>query len=152
MSIVTDVGEQFEHFHDVLHRYEREFSGITRDLKMKGLPMDQALTDHASSVGHYQIRKAELRTLRKYVESTIDRVRAKLWKHYTEAYPRELNYRDKDHYVHLDPKLAEYKTMLHEVSELEEQYDAACEALQQRGYMLNALVKARVAGFDSIMI
>jgi hypothetical protein len=152
MSIVEKVGEKFENLYEVLAVYQREFREISTHLKMKGQPLDEMLISQASWVGHYQIRHAELKTLRKYLETKIDFQRGKLWKHYTEGVNRELNYRDKDNYVNFDPIVQELKTFFHEVSEIEDQYGAACEALQQKGFMLNALVKAKTGGFDHIML
>lgn len=151
-SITARVGDSFEHFYDVLDQYQREFADIAKHLKMKGLPLDQLLIEQASWVGHYEIRQAELKTLRKYVETRIDKVRGKLWKHFTENFPRELNYRDKEHYVNFDQHHVEMKQMFHDVSELEDKYGAACDALKQKGFMLNALVKAKTGGFDSIVL
>lgn len=152
MSILSSLGTELQHLPAVLAEYEEDFRSIATHLKMKGNPLDQMLIDQASFVGHYQIRQAELKSIRKGIESRIDRVRGKLWKQYTEHHPRELNYRDKENYVNFDPDLVELKNKFHEVSELEERYGAACDALQQKGFMLNALVKAKTGGFDSIIL
>ncbi len=152
MSIIHDIGPKFEYLDDVLQKYESDFLSITSHLKMKGLPLDQLLIEQASWVGHYQIRHSELKSLRKFIETSLDRVRGKVWKHLTESYPRELNYRDKEHFANHDSNVVELKHVFHEVSDLEERYGAACEALQQKGFMLNALVKAKTGGFDSIIL
>ncbi len=152
MSIIADVGVKFENLYTVLQTYRTQFANIESDLKLRGVSLDVALVNHGSSVGFYQIKKAELRALRKYTQTRIDQIKAKLWKYYTEHHSRELNYRDKEQYVNLDQELIEHITYFHDISELEDMYEAAGEALQQRGFMLNAIVKARVAGFDSIIL
>lgn len=152
MSIIDRIGDKFEHLTEVLETYENEFRDIKTHLAMKGLPLDQMLIEQASWVGHYQIRQAELKSLRKYIETQIEKVRGKLWKNYTETYPRELNYRDKENYVNYDPYLVELKGLFHDVSEIEDKYGAACDALQQKGFMLNAIVKAKTGGFDTIVL
>lgn len=152
MSVIHELGDDYINLPAILQRYEREFASITQHLKMKGIALDQLLIEQPSWVGHYQIRKSELKSIRKHIESSIDRVRGKLWKHFTEKYPRELNYRDKEHYINHDEYLCDLRDLFHSVSELEDKYDAACEALQQRGFMLNALVKSKTGGFDSIVL
>jgi hypothetical protein len=151
-SIIDRLGDKYENLPDVLAQYETEFADITKHLKMKGKPLDEMLIEQASWVGHYQIRLAELKTLRKFFDTQIEKVRGKLWKHYTESYNRELNYRDKENYVNFDAGLVELKHWYHDISEMEDRYAAACEALQQKGFMLNAIVKAKTGGFDTIML
>lgn len=152
MSIIQRLGNDFENLLKILKEFEDDFSNIVKHLKLKGVPLDQALIEQASWVGHYEIRQAELKTIRKVIESRIEKVRGKLWKHYTEKYPRELIYRDKENYINYDELICELRNMFHEVSEQEERYAAACDALKQRGFMLNSLVRAKTGGFDSIIL
>jgi len=152
MTIIADLGENFEHLSEILERMENDFKDAAKHLKIKGVTLDQSLIEQASWVGHYQMRHVELRTIRKYIESMTDRARGKLWRHYTEKHPRELQYRDKEHYVNTEDRVAELKMFYHAVAEIEEKYEAMCEALKQKGFMLNALVKSKVASIDGNLI
>lgn len=152
MSIIAELGDNFENLPEFLETMEVQFKDAAKHLKMKGNVLDQQLIEQASWVGHYHFRHVELRTVRKYIETTIERARGKLWKHYTEKHPRELQYRDKEHYVNTEDRIAELKTYYHAVAELEEKYEAMCDALKQKGFMLNALVKTKVASIDGNMI
>ena len=152
MSIINSLGNNFENLSEILDKFESEFKNVTVDLKMKGKALDQLLIEQASLVGYYELRAVELKALRKVIETRVEKVRGRLWKHFTEHHPRELNYRDKENYVNNEESLVELKELFLEVSELEEKYRAACEALKQKGFMLNALVKARVASLDNLFL
>ena len=152
MTIIADLGDNFEHLPSVLDKMEHDFKDAAKHLKMKGNVLDQQLIEQASWVGHYHFRHVELRTIRKHIEFTIERTRGKFWRQYTEKYARELQYRDKDHYVNTEDRVAELKLMYHAVAELEEKYEAMCEALKQKGFMLNAIVKTKVASIDGNLI
>lgn len=152
MTIIAELGDKFENLPSILDQMDTDFKDAAKHLKMKGMPLDQLLIEQASWVGHYSIRHAELRSIRKYIETTIERARGKLWKFYTEKHPRELQYRDKEQYVNTEDRIAELKTIFHAVSEMEEKYEAMCEGLKQKGFMLNALVKSKVAAIDGTMV
>lgn len=152
MTIIAELGENFSNLPAILEQMENDFKDAAKHLKMKGVSLDQLLIEQASWVGHYSIRHVELRTIRKYIETTIERTRSKFWKHYTEKHPRELQYRDKEHYVNAEERVAELKTFYHAVAEIEEKYEAMCDGLKQKGFMLNSLVKAKVASIDGTMI
>lgn len=152
MGILQDVGEDLANINQVLSFYDDAFADVTKHLKIKGRLLDQALIEQPSWVGHYEIHKGSIKTLRKYIESRIERARGKIWKQYTEKSNREMTFKDKDNYVNQEPGIIELTRLFHEVSEREEQYAAACEALRQRGFMLNALVKAKSGGFDTILL
>lgn len=152
MGILQDVGEDLSNINHVLSFYDTEFENIGHHLKIKGRLLDQALIEQPSWVGHYEVHKASLKTLRKYIESRIERARGKLWRQYSEKSNREMTFQDKGNYANHDPVVVELTRLFHEVSEREEQYAAACEALKQRGFMLNSLVKAKSGGFDTILL
>jgi hypothetical protein len=152
MTILADLGDNFENLPAILEEMELHFKDAAKHLRMKGMSLDTLLIEQASWVGHYSIRHVELRTIRKFIESTIDRTRGKLWKHYTEKHPRELQYRDKEQYVNTEDRIAELKLMYHAVAEMEEKYEAMCDGLKQKGFMLNSIVKVKVAALDGAMV
>jgi len=152
MTIIADLGDNFEHLPSILDEMELNFKDAAKHLKMKGVSLDALLIEQASWVGHYSIRHVELRTIRKFIESTIERTRGKLWKHYTEKHPRELLYRDKEQYVNAEDRITDLKSMYHAVAEMEEKYEAMCDGLKQKGFMLNSIVKVKVASIDGAMV
>lgn len=152
MSILKQLGDEFQNVPQVLQIFEEEFARIELDLKMKGKSLDQLLIEQSSLLGYYDLRQVEVRSIRKAVEARIDKIRAVYWRYYTENHPRELNYRDKEHYVNNEAKLVDLKHLLLEVTEMEDKYKAACDAMKQKGFMLNALVKARVATLDNLTL
>lgn len=151
MTIIADLGDKFENLPTILDKMDNDFKDAAKHLKMKGIALDTLLIEQASWVGHYQIRHAELRSIRKYIESVTERTRGKLWKHYTEQHPRDLQYRDKDQYVNAEDRVSELRAFWHTVVEMEEKYEAMCEALKQKGFMLNAIVKSKVASIDGAL-
>lgn len=152
MTVIAELGDDFELLPSFLERMEIDFKDAAKHLKIKGVTLDQSLIEQASWVGYYHFRHVELRTIRKHIETVTERARGKLWRHYTEKHPRELQYRDKEHYVNTEDRVAQLKEYYHCVIELEEKYEAMCEALKQKGFMLNALVKSKVASIDGNMV
>lgn len=152
MTILADLGTNFENLPSILDKMDDDFKDAAKHLKIKGITLDQSLIEQASWVGHYAIRHAELRSIRKHIETVIDKTRGKYWKHYTEKHPRELQYRDKEQYINTEERVNELKSIFHAVMEMEEKYEAMCEALKQKGFMLNAIVKSKVASIDGNLV
>lgn len=152
MSILEEIGADLEHLPNILLKMEDDLSDAAKHLKMKGRSLDELLIEQASWVGHYQTRHIELKTIRRHLESRIERQRGKLWKHYTEKVQRELQYRDKEHYVNCEDSVSSLKTVFHTVQEMEEKYEAMVDALRQKGFALNNVVKLKVAAIDGAVL
>lgn len=137
---------------DVLAPYQAELDTVESKLLIEGKKLEHANREQPQWQYYFEIRKVELNSLIKYLETDLNRIRGKLFKNFTENHRMDLSDRAKDKYIDNEPAyLAKYEIYL-EVKEVYDKYTAICEAFQSRGYALNNITRARVAErYDDII-
>lgn len=154
MSRIPDLGAKLQHLPKILDGYEKALKDVVDHINIEGKTIEVANRENAHWQNYYDERRIELRTLVKYFEARVKKVRGKLFKSYTSGPKSNQQYSDrvKDKYIdNEDAYLTMYEVYL-EVEEMYEKYEGAVKAFQTRGYALNNITKARVAQVESDII
>ena len=154
MSRIPELGLKLEQLPKILGEYEALLADVEGHVNIKGKTLEIANRENAAWQLYYDQRRIELRTLVKYFEMKVKKVRGKLFKSYTEGASSNREYSDRVKDKYIDNEEA-YQTMFEvflEVEELYEKYVGAVSAFQTRGYALNNITKARVASVESEII
>ncbi len=144
MSKIASLGKNNENLPELIVQYETELKEAEANLKITGKILDLALREQGAWPVYYGQRRAELKTLMKYLDARVSAVRGRLTRNYFENCNPKQSERMIDKYVDYEQ---EYLSMYHlylEVAELYEKYDAVCEAFTIRGFALRDLTTARV--------
>lgn len=144
MSKISELGKNYEQLPALIVQYEADLAEASINLKISGKTLDKSLQEQGTWPGYYSERRAELKTLMKYLDARVSAVRGKLTKGYFENYNPKPSERMIDKYIDAEPEyLSTYQLYL-EVAELFDKYDAVCEAFTVRGFALRDLTTARV--------
>ncbi len=153
MSTALDlVRESITNIPKVVEIYEGYLQNFSDNLAIKGKRLELANYEQASWLSYYDERKVELRSIVRYMEAHVERVRGKLWKDYTENYSRELSPKDKEQYINHEKSYLSANELFLEVRELYEKFESAVESFKARGYALNNIVKIRVADLGDFVV
>lgn len=144
MSRIHDLGPKLEGIPALLDEYETAFEQIESNLTLKGKSLDFALKEQSSWPIYYDARKAELRTLVKFMDDQVNKVRGRLTRQFVENYSRQIGERLISTYVDAEPEFIKMRELYFEVEELYEKFSAAAEAFNKRGFALRDLTTARV--------
>ncbi len=141
-----------ERIPDLLKIYEAEYDDFEERLRLEGKTLGVANRENASWMSYYDERRIEIRSVTKWLEIDLARVKAKLYKNLTEGYDVDLGQRDKETYIAGEQEYIVRKIALLEVQELYEKYESAVEAFRQRGYQLRNLTELKIASLDMVEI
>lgn len=144
MSRIHDLGLKLEGIPQLLDEYETAFDSIEANLTLKGKTLDHALKEQSTWPIYYEMRKSELRTIVKYMDDQVNKVRGQLTRKLVENYSRQLGERLLGTYVDAEPEYVKMRELYLEVEELYDKYSAAAEAFTKRGFALRDLTTARV--------
>ena len=135
-----------------MEEYERALEGVDDILEVKGKNLEKANREQPAWLHYYDQKRVELRTLDKYFEGRIRRVRGKLFRSITEKNQRELSDRAKDKYIDVEEAYLNMFEVHLEINEMYEKYCSVCNTFQQRGFTLNNITKIRVASLEDAEI
>ncbi len=152
MSKINQLGTAFEFLPDVLVDYEKELVGIEKIIAIEGKLLERANLEQASQQLYYDTKRKELRTVLKFIETQRDKVRARLFKSYTESHSRDLSDRAKDKYIDNEQEFLTIQEIFLEVEELYEKYEAVMEAFKSRGFALRNITDIRVASLENTQL
>jgi len=152
MSLIAEVGSQFEHLPDVIEKYTSELEYFENNLKIEGKNLERANIEQAPWLSYYDQRRIELRSLSKYLEYKMESVRGRLWKSYTETYNRELGPKDKEQYINNEPEFLSYVELYLEVDELAKKYEAIVDAFKARGFSLRNITELRIHSLSDVEV
>lgn len=144
MSRIADLGAKFVNLPVLIAEYEDAFKEIEQNLTIKGKTLEAALKEQSTWPIYYDARRAELKTLLKYLDGQVSRVRGQLTKRYKENYSRDLGERQLNSYIDQEEEYLRIYELYLECEELYEKYAAAVEAFSKRGFALRDLTLARV--------
>jgi len=151
LSIKRDLGEHYKNLGQMLLPYIAELENKDEDLKIKGKTIEEANREQPQNLSYYDERRVELKTLVRFFECEIARVRSKLLKG-MEQYPRDLSDRMKEKYIDDDESyLSVYEQYL-SVKELYGLYESLVDSFRARGFALNNITKIRVAALEDVIL
>lgn len=144
MSRISQLGPKYANLPEVLEEFERAFVDVVDHLRLTGKTLDKALQEQGAWIIFYAQRRAELKTLLKYLDDRVSAVRGKLAKQYVESYSRTIGERVMSSYIDSEPEYLTIRELYLEVEDLFNRYDAAVDAFEKRGYALRDLTNARI--------
>jgi hypothetical protein len=152
LSRIPDLGEGFKNIANVLSDFDIALDDADAILKIEGKSLERANKENPAWQAYYDQKRIELKTLLEYMEMQVQRTRGRLFKSYTETYPRELSDRAKDKYIDNEEAYLTIYEIYLEVKEMYNRYQAVVDAFTSRGYALNNITKIRVASLEDVMM
>jgi len=137
---------------NILDQYNKELKEAKEDLELEGKNLVTANRELASKWSYYDQRRISLKKLIDYMELEVNRVRAKLWRSYTEKSDLVLSDRTKDKYIDGEPAFITAYSIYLELKEVFDQYVSITKALEMRGYQLRNITELRVASLDNVEV
>jgi hypothetical protein len=148
MSRIGDIGINFANVPALIAEYEDALSVASTILPVKGKTLDAALKEQ-TSVAFFDQKRAEVRTLVKFLELQVARVRGGLVRRLNEGNAKSLGERMINSYIDNEDSYIQTHELLLEVEELYEKYTAVVEAFNKRGFALRDITQARIADVHS---
>ena len=139
MSVLGRLGANNCNLPTILAEYDAACADAAANLQVKGKLLATALKEQSSWPVYYDERRVELKTLVKYFEMQVAKVRSEQTKRYMESYTKALSERAVDKYIdHEQDYIAMYNLLL-EVSEVYEKYVSIVDCFSKRGFALRDL-------------
>jgi hypothetical protein len=129
----------------IIEVYESQLDGFEDHLRLQGKDLVIALHEQPSWLVYYDAKRAELKTALDYMDLSVQRVRGKLWKDYTENYSRDIQSKDKEQYINHEPTFIVAYELYLELKDLYDRYVSVVEAFKARGFALNNITRIVVA-------
>lgn len=143
MSKISDMGVDFSELPTLVETYETDLMEAAANVKITGKLLDLALREQGSWPLYYSQRRAELKTLVKYLDAKVSAVRGSLAKRYVENYNPKIGERVMNSYIDSEPEYLKMYRLYLEISDLYERYNEVCEAFTIRGFALRDITLAR---------
>lgn len=151
MSQIDKLGISFANLPTLIAEYETSLEEAERILPVKGKTLDAALKEQTAVV-FFDQRRAEVKSLVKYMEVQVAKVRGGLVRRLNESHAKALGERMINSYIDNEDSYVQMHELLLEVEELYEKYTAVVEAFNKRGFALRDITQARIADVhDSIL-
>ena len=152
MSRIADLGTKFNNLPTLIAEYEKAFQNVEDHLRISGKALDKALAEQGAHPVFYGQRRAEIKSILKYLDAQVSAVRGRLTRKFNENYNPKLGERMMNGYIDAEPEYLAIHELYLEVAELYEKFDAACDAFDKRGFALRDLTSARVHSIQSAML
>jgi hypothetical protein len=143
MSKIAELGQSMSNLPALIIQYEADLEAAVENLKISGKILDLALREQGTWPNYYSQRRAELKTLMKYLESNVAATRSRIARRY-EQYSIKLSDRLLYSYIDGEDEFLKINQLYLEVEELYSKYDAVVDAFDKRGFALRDLTLARV--------
>lgn len=151
MSQIDKLGVSFANLPNLIAEYEAALEEAKRILPVKGKTLDAALKEQTAVV-FFDERRAEVKSLVKFMEIQVAKVRGGLVRRLNESHAKALGERMINSYIDNEDSYVQMHELLLEVEELYEKYTAVVEAFNKRGFALRDITQARIADVhDSIL-
>lgn len=152
MSRIADLGVKFSNLPALIAEYEQAFENVEEHLRLGGKALDKSLAEQGAWPIYYAQRRAELKTIMKYLDAQVAAVRGRVARRYNENSSIKLGERMLNNYIDADDEFLKINELYLEVGELHEKYDAAVDAFDKRGFALRDLTAARVASIQNAIL
>lgn len=131
--------------------WQKEIDSSEPLFNIKGARLEGLARDVPHHQAHYAKRAQEARALVKWLEVQKGRTEARYIKNYQNA-PRALGAREQAQYLQGEKDIVELNQLIVEAALKQQQLDEIVDAVKQMGWMLQSIVKLRVAELqDSIL-
>lgn len=151
MSRIDALKRDFSTLPDILAEYDDALENARLLLPIAGKTLDLAQKEQCGGYAFFDERRAELKTLVKFMNAQVDKVRGELTRKYMGA-SRDMGERIIAKYIDSEPTYLSMYELLLEVEEVYDKYNAVVEAFTKRGYALKDLTAARIAEIHNITI
>ena len=121
---------------DVLASYQTEIDELEGRLAIRGKTLEYANQEQAGWYVYYDERKVELKTLTKYFQMRVDKVRSQLMRRIIDNSARSYSDRQIDKIIDSEDEFLSMQELMLEVEEMYEKYAAIVEAYKARGFAL----------------
>ena len=152
MSRINDLGENNQNLPEIIDEYQTVLDQAKSNIQISGKRIDVANVEQASWLAYYDERRVELRTLDKWLEGEVARVRGRLFKSLTENNARDLSDRAKEKYIDTEVAYQNMNAVYLEVHEMYELFMSIVEAFRARGFALNNITRLKVAQVDDVQL
>lgn len=155
MSRIGDIGtteSKFVELANLIVEYDEILDESDEHLILKGKTLKQAAQEQVAWYGYYDQKRIELRTVVKFLETELDRVRGKLFRNFKENHSRELGEREIQQYINNEPAYIRTKELLLEVDELYQKFSGLVDNWKNRGYLIGHMSRAFVAEVEDAIL
>lgn len=151
MSRIDAIKRDFSTLPDLIEEYDGYLENAREMLPIAGKTLNTAQVEQCGGYAFFDERRAELKTLVKYMTAQVDKVRGELTRKYMGG-SRDMGERLIAKYIDSEPAYLSMYELLLEVEEVYDKYNAVVEAFTKRGYALKDLTAARIAEIHNITI
>lgn len=144
MSRIADLGSGYKNLPALIAEYEAEIDAAPERLTLKGKTLAEALKEQCSWPMFYEVRKAEVKTLVKYIEAQVEKVRGQLGRRYKDNLSLDVGERMLNSFINSEAEYLKVNELRLEVEELYEKYSAMDKAFDKRGFALRDMTTAKV--------
>jgi hypothetical protein len=128
----------------IVDEYSSLIDAAPSYLTMKGKTIEQCLKEQASEPIVYADIKAELDTIYKSLNKSLDATRSRLYRNYVEQYSRTLSDRAIDKFIDGDDEVNGYLDLILMVKEQLDRASAVLNAFDTRGFALRDVTQIRI--------
>lgn len=147
MSRIGELGPKLSNLPNIVASYQDDIEKARGILPIKGKTLDEAFKEQCGWPVYYASKKAEIKTLVKYMEMQVAKVRGERFRAYVEQHSRELGERMIDKYINNEPAYLQMNELLMEVEEIYEVFSGIMDAFDRRGFALRDLTAAKTHEF-----
>lgn len=147
MSRIGELGPKLKNLPAVLASYDEDIEKAKEVLPIKGKTLDEAFKEQCAWPVYFYNKKAEVRTLLKYLEQQVAKVRGERFRAYVEQHSRELGERTIDKYINNEESFLMMDSLRLEVEEVYETFQGIVESFDKRGFALRDYTTARTNDF-----
>lgn len=151
MSKIDLLKKDFSILPDILAEYDEALEQARELLPIAGKTLNTAQKEQCGGYAFFDERRAELKTLVKFMSAQVDKVRGELTRKYMGS-SRDMGERLIAKYIDSEQAYLSMHELLLEVEEIYEKYTAVVDAFTKRGYALKDLTAARIAEIHNIPI
>lgn len=144
MSRVGELGKEFNNLPAVIASYQEDLDQAETILPIKGKMLDDAFKEQCAWPVYYATKKAEVKTLVKFMESQVAKVRGQKTKKLVENHSRDLGERLIDKYINADEDYLKINAVLLEVEEIYDMFSGIMDAFDKRGFALRDITAAKI--------
>ena len=132
--------------------YEAKVDKAEKLFELTGVKLEEACRVLPKNLMTYDRYYHDMKTLEEWLIVRREQVQSKLWKKFTEGYPRALAAKDIQMYIQGDPEFVEHTETILEVSDIKTKLQSIVKAFEQMGWMLGHMTKLRVAELQDAIL
>lgn len=151
MSRIDALKKDFTVLPTILAEYDDYLENARSMLPIAGKTLATAQKEQCGGYAFFDERRAELKTLVKFMNAQVEKVRGELTRKYMGG-SRDMGERLIAKYIDSEPSYLSMYELLLEVEEVYDKYNAVVEAFTKRGYALKDLTAARIAEIHNVTI